>query len=316
MHVLLVRHGQSENNILEAAHGSGEAFYGKRSIDPPLSKLGHQQAELLGRRLGAQLKGSKHRLRLLCSSMKRAMQTVQPLASALQLPVTVHPDVHEVQGFFGAPDARGLERIQIQEQFPGFDAALVPENGQGSETCAEAYARAKRVVQLLRTWPQNAEEEIVVIVSHCDFIGLLGRLLLVFGSGPAGVGPGDQINSSAEHFAEEMFCDSYWSMNNTGISHFILGARPPQGAYPVDSYLLYWNRSDHLAEHQRSGIQFKNIGFSQAAEWARVGQGGSDLDPKFHEHKVIHIPWQASLVGASAAVALCALMVMFGRKHG
>lgn len=153
------------------------------------------------------------------------MQTVQPLASALQLPVTVHPDVHEVQGFFGAPDARGLERIQIQEQFPGFDAALVPENGQGSETCAEAYARAKRVVQLLRTWPQNAEEEIVVIVSHCDFIGLLGRLLLVFGSGPAGVGPGDQINSSAEHFAEEMFCDSYWSMNNTGISHFILGAR-------------------------------------------------------------------------------------------
>ena len=25
--------------------------------------------------------------------------------------------------------------------------------------CQKAYARAKRVVQLLRTWPQNAEEE-------------------------------------------------------------------------------------------------------------------------------------------------------------
>ena len=28
---------------------------------------------------------------------------------------------------------------------------------------------------------------------------------------------------------------------------------------------------------------------------AEVGQGGSDLDPKFHEHKVIHIPWQAGV---------------------
>ena len=31
-------------SMTKAAHGSGEAFYGKRSIDPPLSKLGHQQA--------------------------------------------------------------------------------------------------------------------------------------------------------------------------------------------------------------------------------------------------------------------------------
>ena len=29
------------------------------------------------------------------------MQTVQPLASALQLPVAVHPDVHEVQARVG-----------------------------------------------------------------------------------------------------------------------------------------------------------------------------------------------------------------------
>jgi hypothetical protein len=42
---------------------------------------------------------------------------------------------------------------------------------------------------------------------------------------------------------------------------------------------LYWNRSDHLAEHQRSGIQFKNIGFSQAAEWARVTWPKQDAVP-------------------------------------
>jgi len=311
MHLLLVRHGQSENNLLEAAHGAGEAFYEKRSIDPPLSKLGEQQALLLGKRLGAQLKASRQRLRLVCSSMKRAMQTVQPLALALQLSVTVHPDIHEVQGFFGAPNAHGPGRDQIQKQFPGFDATLVPEDGQGSETNAEAHARANRVIQLLRTWAQSADEEIVVIVSHNDFISLLGRLLLLPGSGVAGAKDQKKVE---EHMPEEMFRDSYWPMNNTGISHFILGVRPPAKAYQVDTYLLYWNRSDHLGEKQRSGIQFKNVGFSQGAEWARVGKGGSDFHPNYDEHKVVHIPSQVPLLGACAAVALCVL-ILFGRKR-
>eukprot|EP00913_Durusdinium_trenchii_P018814 g17681.t1 len=60
---------------------------------------------------------------------------------------------------------------------------------------------------------------------------------------------------------------------------------PPAGAYQVDTYLLYWNRSDHLGEHQRSGVQLKNVGFTQCAEWARVGQGGSHFDQKFEEVK-------------------------------
>eukprot|EP00966_Prymnesium_polylepis_P230984 5345434-Prymnesium_polylepis.1 len=40
MHVVLVRHGQSENNVIEQAHGESDAFFSKRSIDPPLSALG------------------------------------------------------------------------------------------------------------------------------------------------------------------------------------------------------------------------------------------------------------------------------------
>ncbi|CAK9014613.1 unnamed protein product [Durusdinium trenchii] len=228
MHLLLVRHGQSENNLLEATHGAGAAFYCKRSVDPPLSKLGRRQAWLLGKRFGAQLKGSKQRVRLLCSSMARAMQTAQPLAQTLGLSVLVHPDIHEVKGFFGNEQALGLGRAQIQEQYPGFVANLVPEKGQGSETCAEACIRANRVIQLLREWARGSEEDVIVIVSHNDFLGLLGRLLLV----PCG-GAGDNVAMEAE----QMFHDSYWPMNNTGISHFILGVRPPAGAYQVDTYL-------------------------------------------------------------------------------
>ena len=49
-HVILVRHGQSENNVIESEVGDTPEFYTRRSIDPKLSALGHQQAFLLGER--------------------------------------------------------------------------------------------------------------------------------------------------------------------------------------------------------------------------------------------------------------------------
>ena len=45
MHVLFVRHGQSENNVIEAQVGDCAAFYQRRVVDPALSSLGERQAE-------------------------------------------------------------------------------------------------------------------------------------------------------------------------------------------------------------------------------------------------------------------------------
>ncbi|CAE7323790.1 unnamed protein product [Symbiodinium natans] len=267
MHLLLVRHGQSKNNILEAEHGAGKDFNSKRCVDPPLSDLGKLQAQLLGRRLGAQLRRSKQRVRLMCSSMTRALQTIQPLAEELQLPVTVHPDVHEVKGFYdtaGEGLAHGPGKEAIEQRFQGFDASLIPE-GQGPETIAEAAARGMRIVETLQKWAEtSSDEDVIVLVSHNDFLGLIGRLLLfpLAGNNVADIGAATE--------PEQLFKESYWPMNNTGISHFVLGVRPPAGAYQVNVYMLYWNRSDHLSEHQRSGVQLKNIGFTASAEWARA----------------------------------------------
>lgn len=283
MHLLLVRHGQSANNVLEAAHGAGDAFNASRSVDPPLSELGECQAQLLGRHLGAQLRRSRHRARLICSSMTRACQTIEPLARTLGLAPLVHPDVYEVKGFYdtSGENARGPGRAAIHRRFAGYDVSLIPEEGQGAERCRDAEARAKRVIALLREWaaadPTN--EGVVVLVSHNDFIVLLAKLLLVPSSHSA-VPRGDE--------PEELFTDSYWPMNNTGVSHFVLGVRPPPGAYQVGTYLLYYNRSDHLSEATRSGVQFKNMGFGQAAEWARVGEGGSRLWPLFVERETLN----------------------------
>ncbi|CAK0792535.1 unnamed protein product [Prorocentrum cordatum] len=79
-------------------------------------------------------------------------------------------------------------------------------------------------------------------------------------------------------------------MNNTGVTHIVLGLRPPAQAYPVNAYLLYYNRSDHLPEALRSGVQFRNMGAKGVAEWARVGEGGSGVLPLFDERKACASP--------------------------
>jgi len=309
MHLLLIRHGQSANNILEAAHGCGAAFNTLREHDPPLSSLGQLQAEKLGKHLGAQLQPSKKRVRLLCSSMTRACQTMEPLARALDLRPCVHPDLHEIPGFYlSNPDlpARGPGRKILEAKFEGYDASSIPEDGQGKETIERAAQRVVAVGELLNGWARTTEmeESIVVIVAHCDFLCLLTKHLL---------NPVASIPDSG-HSVEDMFTDSFWAMNNTGINHIVLGVKPPVNAYPVNSYLLYFNRTDHLPEEMRAGVTFKNMGFYQAAEWARVGEGGSGLQPVFTERDVVHRPsesWTArvtwALVGAAVSVALLSL---------
>lgn len=306
MHLLLIRHGQSKNNILEAAHGAGDAFNARRSVDPPLSEFGERQAKLLGRHLGAQLQRSKGNVRILCSTMTRAMQTAQPLAHVLGLKVEVRPELHEVKGFYDTAGqiAKGPGADEIEARFPQFDASLCPRDGQGGETCAQTIQRAEVVCSLLRTWgagnSARSEESIVVIVSHNDFINHLARKLLA----PMGA------EALAATEPDQMFQDSYWPMNNTAISHLIIGVKPPQGSYPANVWLVYWNRSDHLTERDRSGVQFKNVGFCQAAEWARVGEGGSGLSPIFLEYETIasfapSLRWYAlPLIGLSAVGCL------------
>jgi len=280
MHLLLVRHGQSSNNMIEAAYGAGAAFNAQRVVDPELSDMGQRQAELLGRCLGAQLGviATKGHVRLMCSSMTRAMQTIRPLARKLAMQPAVCPDVFECKGFFclTAGTVRGKGRNDLQAEFAEFNVQLVPPEGEAGENCSDSVARARKMAKKLRDLAaaDGASEDIVVLVSHNDFIGLLARELLV---------PSGAVFTTDSNEPEQLFHESYWPMNNTGISHFVLEVRPPLGAYPVSVYLLYWNRSDHLPEELRSGVQFKNIGFTGAAEWARVGQGGSSLLPAFVE---------------------------------
>ena len=178
MHILLVRHGQSTNNVIEAEVGDCPDFYQRRQVDPPLSSLGEQQAAALGRHLGAQLATSatQGRVHLACSCMARAMQTVSPLSTALGVDPLVRPDCVERHGFF-SEDKTGTRTEQpaptcddVLRRFPKYDVSRLasePRLSGSVETLAEARARAARVAaELLATARGTEAPELLVMVAH------------------------------------------------------------------------------------------------------------------------------------------------------
>jgi len=304
LHVILVRHGQSINNVVEAEVGDTPEFYARRSTDPTLSALGHQQATLLGSRLGEQLRemAAAGKVQLTCSTMQRALQTAYPLAMALRQSVQVNPELVERHGFFrstdvsstGAKAARipvaGPDREGIAKRFPSYDVALVPRLAEAmAEDEAMAEERAGRGAAALHAEAyHDGAERIVVIVSHCDFLGHLARALLTLNPRAA-----DQI-------------PSYFDLNNCATVHIALmrggGGGKAAGKAKMGTAggarLLHWNRTDHLAELLRSGIAWRNV-TGQGATWARHGEGGTGMPPSYAESKVVETQFSRAIRGGA-----------------
>ena len=93
MHLLLIRHGQSENNANAAK--SVEAYRQGRKPDPELTELGRHQAEALGTWIGSV---SPRPTKLYSSPMMRTIQTAAPVAEALDMPITVSDLIFERPG--------------------------------------------------------------------------------------------------------------------------------------------------------------------------------------------------------------------------
>jgi broad specificity phosphatase PhoE len=226
MHLLLIRHGESQNNVIEAKYGDGEVFATTRSSDPELSERGFSQADSLGVGLGQLLHAERQRVTLMCSPMLRACQTAQPLGQILDLPVIVSPDLFENGGMYKRVDGRkqsmpGLKPRELQERFPSYDVSLVPTTGLTvvEKNLDESLVRAKKVAQWIaaRAADPSMEEAILVIVAHVDFIGLLSQTLLT-----------PLVETPPQH-------TSYWEMNNTAINHMFIGAKiGTRGSFSVN----------------------------------------------------------------------------------
>eukprot|EP00966_Prymnesium_polylepis_P056319 1303113-Prymnesium_polylepis.1 len=106
--------------------------------------------------------------------MTRAMQTIQPLARRVALPVTVDPEVIEVFGFFQKESGVltpkcGPTRASVEERFPGYDASRVPRvAAPAGEREEESRRRAAQVAERLQSEAAQpgACGRVVVIVSR------------------------------------------------------------------------------------------------------------------------------------------------------
>ena len=236
MDLFIIRHGQSANNALADSRNW--------HVDPPLTGLGKQQAQLLADHLATgdfhdwvynptswtselQLRKGFGITSLYCSPMYRSLQTAEPVGHALGLSPQVWIDIHEEGGMF--LDHRGAEgrvgypgrtRSEISAEFPSFQLPpAITEEGwwnQGYEEAPATAGRAIRVSKQLRGMADS--EERIAIISHGGIIDFLMKAFF-------GQLPGEHIR---------------YRHQNTAITLLNLGLGAPIG-------LVFLNRVDHLA---------------------------------------------------------------------
>lgn len=128
MKLLIIRHGQSSNNLLHATTGSFDG----RSADPELTELGLAQCHALA---DAMVGGVQPAPDVLYSSlMARAVQTAAVLADALDLPVIGHAELYECGGpYHGSPADPQHYPGATATQLRGMSARLRLPAGAGDE---------------------------------------------------------------------------------------------------------------------------------------------------------------------------------------
>ncbi|MCA9132146.1 MAG: histidine phosphatase family protein [Planctomycetales bacterium] len=176
--VLLIRHGQSENNALPEH---------LRVPDPGLTAVGRQQAQATAAWLGTRSLTS-----LYCSPFLRSLETVRPIAETTGLTVRVRGDLFELGGCYSGHTSgsergeAGLGRQQLQARYPGWE---IDENiadsgwwGRDYEQLEQGRLRAAQVAAWLAAEIATQEPGKHALVIHADFKRLLLEALLAVDS--------------------------------------------------------------------------------------------------------------------------------------
>ncbi len=157
----LIRHGQSA--------GNAEGRFGGHS-PTPLSDLGKKQAELTAKVL------SKEKIHAIYSSdLLRAVQTAQPLAKLLDLPIIQTPDFRERH----VGVLEGLTFDESKEKYPKDYYALINRNIHHVITRGESYRQLlRRATKALHEIFDVHRGEKIVIFSHTGAICFMTLYLL------------------------------------------------------------------------------------------------------------------------------------------
>ncbi|MDR0436165.1 MAG: histidine phosphatase family protein [Propionibacteriaceae bacterium] len=227
MRLLLIRHGESENNGIYRDSGGDLS---QLVADPGLTPLGQRQAEKLAAFFAV---SDLPRPDVLYTSlMKRAVATAAPIAAALDLAAIGRLDLHEVAVAGDGPlnataPAAGQPASALRQLNPHL---VVPDGAteQGwytgpFETPAVAWERAERFTEwLLATY--HGTDNCIGLVGHGWFHQLILRALVLHPPLPDGM------------------LQSWFRMYNTATISLVL-----PGHFADEVADVHWvNRFDHL----------------------------------------------------------------------
>lgn len=158
MDILLIRHGESEADILHVHEGRA---------DFELTQRGHRQAEAMAEHVAA----NYHLDRIYCSTLKRARQTAEHLSAKTGVPVLPQEELMEFNNGLLA----GLSREEADERYPFVPGLPIHQGVYGQESKLEFRFRAEYILSKIRS--ENGEGATVAIVTHG---GMIGRLYQAF----------------------------------------------------------------------------------------------------------------------------------------
>ncbi len=148
--ILLIRHGESSHNL-------GKIFTGQ--IDAPLSALGERQAEAVCRYIS-----EHYSVDAVCASdLQRAVNTVRPLAEALELPIETYCGLRELDvGLWGGRSHEELAAL-FPESYRILKTDLPRFRCDGGESYAELFDRS---VSAIREIAEKYEGKTVAVGAH------------------------------------------------------------------------------------------------------------------------------------------------------
>ena len=236
----LIRHAQSANNAI----WDGSDFHVDRDVDPEITEIGHQQAEVLAQHLAhPETEPRQHPFidsdsrshaitHVYCSLMTRSILTAEYVAKACELPLEAQSDVFERHGIYEFDEERnhrgvpGQGRDYFETRFPALqlpadfnDAGWWSRPAEDDDSFLE---RMKNVVERFkeRLWQKD---ENIALIAHGDFIDQFVNELM-------------GIERHQHNYDNHWVAN--WTFHNTSISRVDL----VDGAYNV----VYLNKIDHL----------------------------------------------------------------------
>ena len=156
MKILVIRHGESEADLLDVHEGRA---------DFALTERGHRQAEAMANYVADNFGVSK----IYASTLTRAKQTAQHLSDKISIPIIFDENLMEFNNGLLA----GLPRAVVREKYPEVPDLPIDKAVYSQESQVEFRQRAENA--LSRISSESEQEETIAIVSHGGMINQLYR---------------------------------------------------------------------------------------------------------------------------------------------